>query len=80
MSNEPVAWMNVWGDLLRHHPAEYGRNDEHEGWKPLYPVDDTALLRRCLELIKCSGVKHPDLIAERDQLERDLRERLGEGT
>lgn len=41
---------------------------------------DTALLRRCLELIKCSGVKHPDLIAERDQLERDLRERLGEGT
>ena len=33
---EPVAWINVWGDLLRHHPAEYGRNDEHENWIPLY--------------------------------------------
>lgn len=41
-------------------------------------LDDTALLRRCLGVIQCSGVKHPDLLAERDQLERDLRERLGE--
>jgi hypothetical protein len=69
---EPVAWMNVWGDLLRHHPAEYGRNDEHEGWKPLYPVDDTALLRQCLDALESD---HPDI-----QLRTSiaLRERLGE--
>ena len=93
MSNEPVAWMNVWGDLLRHHPAEYGRNDEHEGWKPLYPVDDTALLRQALEALEsvypytdslicyASTVdEHPPNAIDgnvRDALTA-LRERLGE--
>jgi hypothetical protein len=47
-----------------------------ERFAALVAERDTALLRRCLKLIQCSGVKHPDLIAERDQLERDLRERL----
>jgi hypothetical protein len=79
MSNEPVAWMNVWGDLLRHHPAEYGRNDEHEGWKPLYPVDDTALLRQALEALEWHierGAWGQDL----EGLTAALRERLGEKT
>ena len=81
MSNEPVAWMNVWGDLLRHHPAEYGRNDEHEGWKPLYPVDDTALLRQayllCDEINKMPHVRG-SINGMAVQLQYALRERLGE--
>jgi hypothetical protein len=74
MSNEPVAWMNVWGDLLRHHPAEYGRNDEHEGWKPLYPVNDTALLRQALAALDAYSWEQVE--AARTA----LRERLGDKT
>jgi hypothetical protein len=80
MSNEPVAWMNVWGDLLRHHPAEYGRNDEHEGWKPLYPVDDTALLRQALEALERGRPQIIGVLVKQDQdaAITALRERLGE--
>jgi hypothetical protein len=80
MSNEPVAWMNVWGDLLRHHPAEYGRNDEHEGWKPLYPVDDTALLRQALEALETFQKISDFTPAQGVHAITALRERLGEKT
>jgi hypothetical protein len=79
---EPVAWMNVWGDLLRHHPAEYGRNDEHEGWKPLYThpaPDDTALLRQALEALEASIAITMAKINLRNAAITALRERLSDG-
>jgi hypothetical protein len=76
MSNEPVAWVEMDGELIwQDRNAAIGRN--------LYthPVDDTALLRQALKALKQHIQLHDgDCICQDCAAITALRERLGEKT
>ena len=78
MSNEPVAW-TLTETLEKRETTTTGylwfSNPQNSCWTPLYthPIDDTALLRRCLNVLLNDCDPKADIITA-------LRERLGEKT
>jgi len=74
MSNEPVAWVKT-ENFVDDDGLWSGRIvfNQHGDGMPLYthPVDDTALLRRCLNVLLNDCDPKADIITA-------LRERLGE--
>lgn len=40
-------------------------------------LEDTELFEKCLYILDCSGVKHPSLIQEKEELLINVKKRLG---